>query len=143
MKKVNRHTLPGNLKAQGLSLDTIIIAAIVLIVLIVLWAIFTGRLGLFTQQLGATREASCPSDNWKTACDTGETIIVPEDASDHPGQVCCKPLATGGTGAVCATGPGAAAANCKCGSGATCAAGQTCNPSANSGAGSCSCGNPS
>ena len=52
MKKVNRHKLPGNLKAQGLSLDTIIIAAIVLIVLIVLWAIFTGRMGSFTKNVG-------------------------------------------------------------------------------------------
>ncbi len=34
-------------KAQGLSLNTIIIAAVVLIVLIVLWAIFTGRMGQF------------------------------------------------------------------------------------------------
>ena len=36
-------------KGQGLSLNTIIIAAIVLIVLIVLWAIFTGRMGNFTK----------------------------------------------------------------------------------------------
>ena len=35
-------------KGQGLSLNVIIIAAIVLIVLIVLWAIFTGRMGGFT-----------------------------------------------------------------------------------------------
>lgn len=33
-----------NKKSQGLSLDTIIISAIVLIVLVVLWAIFTGRI---------------------------------------------------------------------------------------------------
>lgn len=38
-------------KAQGLPLNTIIIAAIVLIVLIVLWAIFTGRMGKFTSGL--------------------------------------------------------------------------------------------
>jgi len=35
-------------KGQGLSLNTIIIAAIVLIVLIVLWAIFTGKMGGFS-----------------------------------------------------------------------------------------------
>lgn len=39
-------------KGQGLSLNTIIIAAIVLIVLIVLWAIFTGRMGGFTRDVG-------------------------------------------------------------------------------------------
>lgn len=45
-------------KAQGLSLNTIIIAAIVLIVLIVLWAIFTGRMGGFTKGVTTTeREA--------------------------------------------------------------------------------------
>jgi len=46
-------------KAQGLSLNTIIIAAIVLIVLIVLWAIFTGRMGGFSLGLGTTQ--SCDS----------------------------------------------------------------------------------
>lgn len=41
-----------NQKAQGLSINTIIIAAIALIVLVVLVAIFTGRLGLFSKGLG-------------------------------------------------------------------------------------------
>ena len=38
-----------NTKAQGISINTIIIAAIGLAVLVVLFAIFTGRLGGFTQ----------------------------------------------------------------------------------------------
>jgi flagellar biosynthesis/type III secretory pathway M-ring protein FliF/YscJ len=38
-------------KGQSLPLNIIIIAAIVLIVLVVLWAIFTGRMGLFTKGL--------------------------------------------------------------------------------------------
>ena len=38
-------------KAQGLSLNIIIVAAIVLIVLVVLWAIFTGRMGDFVESL--------------------------------------------------------------------------------------------
>jgi len=42
----------ANNKAQGLSINTIIIAAIALIVLVVLVAIFTGRLGLFSKGLG-------------------------------------------------------------------------------------------
>ena len=42
-------------KAQGLSLNVIIIAAIVLIVLIVLWAIFTGRIGSFTSDVKECR----------------------------------------------------------------------------------------
>jgi len=45
-----------NKKSQGLSLNTIIIAAIVLIVLVVLWAIFTGRMGKFSTGLKAEEE---------------------------------------------------------------------------------------
>lgn len=77
-------------KGQGLSLNTIIIAAIVLIVLIVLWAIFTGRMGKFTTEVKEQRPATCPDNNWKDACAEGETIVVPEDAAEHPGLVCCK-----------------------------------------------------
>ncbi|HLC96681.1 MAG TPA: hypothetical protein VJH97_05150 [Candidatus Nanoarchaeia archaeon] len=47
-------------KSQGLSLNTIIIAAIVLIVLIVLWAIFTGRFSLFSSELQECR-GTCTS----------------------------------------------------------------------------------
>ena len=38
-------------KAQGLSLNVVIIAAVVLVVLIVLWSIFTGRMGGFSEEL--------------------------------------------------------------------------------------------
>lgn len=47
-------------KGQGLSLNVIIVAAIVLVVLIVLWLVFTGRIGLFGQGLEAT-EKNCKS----------------------------------------------------------------------------------
>jgi len=40
-------------KKSQLSLKTIIIAAIVLIVLVVIWAIFTGRIGTFSEGLEA------------------------------------------------------------------------------------------
>jgi len=45
-------------KGQGLSLNTIIVAAIVLIVLIVLWAIFTGRMGGFASGMVSTEKCS-------------------------------------------------------------------------------------
>ncbi len=78
-------------KGQGLSLNTIIIAAIVLIVLIVLWAIFTGRMGTFTTETKAKTEGEeCPAENWKDACDPGETIVIASNAEGHPGKVCCK-----------------------------------------------------
>ncbi|MBD3163798.1 hypothetical protein GF323_01235 [Candidatus Woesearchaeota archaeon] len=38
-------------KAQGISINTIIIAAVALIVLVVLIAVFTGRMGIWGQQL--------------------------------------------------------------------------------------------
>ena len=44
-------------KAQGISLNVIIIAAIALIVLVVLVAIFTGRLGSFQKELGEVSDA--------------------------------------------------------------------------------------
>ena len=44
-----------NKKAQGISINTVIIAAIALIVLVVLVAIFTGRIGLFSKGIGAVR----------------------------------------------------------------------------------------
>ena len=39
-------------KAQGISINTVIIAAIALVVLVVLVAIFTGRIGLFSKGIG-------------------------------------------------------------------------------------------
>lgn len=59
MRKAEKsHKLFHNLKSQGLSLNVVIIAAIVLIVLIVLWAIFTGRMGGFSTGLTGTQKCS-------------------------------------------------------------------------------------
>lgn len=79
-------------KAQGLSLNTIIIAAIVLIVLVVLWAIFTGRMGGFTRGIAEAEDKECVKD-------LGGAIVEPENCAspnraikttDAPGtQVCC------------------------------------------------------
>lgn len=46
-----------NKKAQGISINVIIIAAIGLAVLVVLFAIFTGRLNIFST--GISKTASC------------------------------------------------------------------------------------
>lgn len=66
-----------NRKSQGLSINTIIIAAIALIVLVVLVAIFTGRLGLFSKGLGETTtcEQICKArgiDSGKCLTGTGD-----------------------------------------------------------------------
>jgi hypothetical protein len=47
----------SNRRGQGLSLNVIIVAALALIVLVVLIAVFTGRLGLFQKQLGGEAKA--------------------------------------------------------------------------------------
>ena len=67
-----------NKKAQGLSLNTIIVAAIVLIVLIVLWAIFTGKMGSFSQGLTGTTEgdAACKDICTATWIYTAGTMIT-------------------------------------------------------------------
>ena len=42
-------------KGQGLSLNVIIIAAVVLIVLVVLWSIFTGKMGEVSEEFEVCR----------------------------------------------------------------------------------------
>lgn len=57
-----------NSKGQSISINTIIIAAIALAVLVVLFAIFTGRLGLFSKGVQETTncEQGCKSAGYNT-----------------------------------------------------------------------------
>ena len=82
-------------KGQGLSLNTVIIAAIVLIVLVVLWAIFTGRMGAFSRGLqtqdeglecGSAAIGGVATDG--TTC-TGSTKIPGSFSDVGENQVCC------------------------------------------------------
>lgn len=89
-------------KSQGISINTIIIAALGLAVLVVLFAIFTGRLGIFTSGLKATDTctqkcsslnsvvSSNPSSADAKACPEGDTYVAGE-ASDSKFGCCCKP----------------------------------------------------
>ena len=85
-------------KAQGLSINVIIVAAIALIVLVVLVAIFTGRLGIFTQEVeevgqGCTefKNAEGEAAAWVARTCTGDEteVFTATDAGDHPGEHCC------------------------------------------------------
>lgn len=67
-----------NLKSQVLSLNIIIVAAIVLIVLIVLWSIFTGRIGGFSKELQECRDI-CMAEN---KCQYPVGVTVPEGEED-------------------------------------------------------------
>ena len=91
-------------KGQSISINTIIIAAIALAVLVVLFAIFTGRIGGFSKGVGET--ASCansckalgktgdliPSTS-KLDCETnGRGTYVPGNYDDakSPNVCCCR-----------------------------------------------------
>ena len=92
-----------NKKAQGVSINTIIIAAIALIVLVVLVMIFTGRMGIWGQGLDeATSGQACSEfesssgasaswyDSTEGCPDTHRQVIGQiSDSSSHQGQVCC------------------------------------------------------
>ncbi len=81
-------------KGQGLSLNTIIIAAIVLIVLVVLWAVFTGRMGKFSQGLtDITREKTCAEAGGikMSGDDCGDdTPLFGKYTDIKTGDICCK-----------------------------------------------------
>ncbi len=87
-------------KGQSISINTIIIAAIGLAVLVVLFAIFTGRLGKFTLGVEATDtcEQKCISLNMDTGinlqsdtktCSQGQYIAG--SYSDGKYGCCCTP----------------------------------------------------
>lgn len=81
--------LDKNRKAQGLSLNIIIIAVIALIVLVVLVIIFTGKTRTLSKtvdscdQRGGKCEAKCPLSSLKYTslkCPSGTVCCVPFDA---------------------------------------------------------------
>ena len=86
-------------KGQSISINTIIIAAIALAVLVVLFAIFTGRLGGFTKGVQETDTCAqkCSSLNLPNSADlaqydcsqkTSGTFIAGK-FSDTPTNGCC------------------------------------------------------
>ena len=80
-------------KAQGISINTIIISAIALIVLVVLIAIFTGRIGIWGQQVDDTSQVSCVSVGGEVVdeCDLIKTIPGKySDVDSDDDEICCK-----------------------------------------------------
>ena len=83
-------------KAQSISINTIIVAAIGLAVLVVLFLIFTGRLNIFSKGVGET--ASCDNACKSLNMDIGQSLdkerctgtFVAGTYSDvTSGSVCC------------------------------------------------------
>lgn len=73
-------------KSQGMPINVIIIAALALIVLIVLSALFTGRIGILAKDLEscATKQGQCKD----VPCSSNEAV-VPNAKCDKKDQVCC------------------------------------------------------
>ena len=79
-------------KAQGISVNVIIIAAIALIVLVVLVAVFTGNLGDWTKKLTERSENDCVksfSGTCKAKC-AADTEVRAFGAKCGSG-ICCVP----------------------------------------------------
>jgi len=72
-------------RGQGLPMNTIVIAAIVLVVMVVLILIFTGRMGGFTQDIQqcTAKGGECVGT---TECTQGNVI---EGKCDKTDEICC------------------------------------------------------
>ena len=79
-------------RAQGLSLNTIVIAALVLVVLVVLVVILTGQVGRFG---GSLKDCSSLGGECQNGCNEGQAEIkgtnCPDDYSGKP-QCCISVL---------------------------------------------------
>lgn len=74
-------------KAQGLSLNTIIIAALVIMVLVILALVFTGQMGSFGEETG-----SCSGKGGKCRGDCNDDEIPNPLGGECPdGETCCVP----------------------------------------------------
>jgi competence protein ComGC len=74
-------------KAQGLSLNTIIIAALVIMVLVILILVFTDRMGNFSSQ---AESCQAKGGACREKCNDDEMKAVGTLAGDCPeGQICC------------------------------------------------------
>ncbi len=91
-------------KAQGLSLNTIVIAALALLVLVVLVLIFTGRIGKFGQGVDETNKCQtfCESINRvmgtmvypvgsESTCtsDGNKGVVAPGISGGEENTICC------------------------------------------------------
>ena len=96
-----QHNLIGNIqsirgvfmkKAQGLPLNAIVIAALVLIVLVVLILVFTGRIGSF---VGGVQNCGAQGGSCKASCDPKEAPLGGQTSCAVSTPACCIPTPTG------------------------------------------------
>jgi len=89
-------------RGQGLPMNTIVIAAIVLVVMVVLIMIFTGSMGKWLEDLKTAKKTECtqftnnkgaPAD-WKLkteGCGSGYHEVYATFATPRPDYACCVP----------------------------------------------------
>jgi hypothetical protein len=75
-------------KAQGLSLNVIIIAAIALLVLVILAIIFIGRMGTTTKGIDACK-GQCIDESLECNEELGEYYKELPGDCPQEGQICC------------------------------------------------------
>ena len=81
-------------KAQGMSINVIIIAVLALLVLVVLAFIFMGKIAVFTETTGscekiAGRECAYTCDPGYTEDSSGACL---DEDNEPTGKVCCVPV---------------------------------------------------
>ena len=77
-------------KGQSISINTIIVAAIALIVLVVIIAIFSGRVRIFGQ---GARDCGAQGGQCDTECEVFETNVPGTNCEDlDPPEKCCVEL---------------------------------------------------
>jgi len=85
-----------NKRAQGLSLTTIVVAAVVLVVLVILVGIFTGYFSDFVPTLVAGGQQTCSADGFNKrltsgGCADDETRVYGNFGKNlRDDQICCK-----------------------------------------------------
>ena len=105
-------------KAQGLSLNAIVIAVIVLVVLIIIIGVTTGYFGAWKIKFGKISDTSCKSQGGtvKSQCaDIGERNLGGYYDDVNDGQVCCAVCGQSNNQPCCQT-----ATPCNTASGLTC-----------------------
>ena len=77
-------------QGQGLQLNTIIIAALGLIVLIILIVLVQQRTTLFSKGVKQAGEGTCAPDNEKKPVGSDCDVIYAHFTDLNPGEICCK-----------------------------------------------------
>ena len=92
-------------KAQGLSLNTMVIAAVILIVIVVITAVSYGPLQDFIKDLKEGSEGECDGTvRQSTSCPDGEEQVYKNFGKDFEGKACCRQSCEGSGTGTCVPG---------------------------------------